>query len=187
MKIRISKNWEYYSDRYKSLRGLLVFLLLSGVIVGLWKLFHIDEVLYGFLMPAQKFLISFQAPVTHWIVTNIFRIPATFNTDTLYFQNNQALQEQPLCTALKQVIQMTLILLFCRGSWRKKFWYIPLSSILLLIAAIFHLVLLALTLSKFPEHYSFMHNYISRWFFFGIYFLIWIFWEENFSNKSVLT
>jgi exosortase/archaeosortase family protein len=168
----------------RPLNGLLIFLLLATATVGLWKLFRLDEHLFNLLLPVQNFLIGIQAPVTYWIVTRVFAIPATFNIDTLYFMNGQALQEQPLCTALKQVFQMTLILILYPGPWKHKLWYIPVSSFFLLISAVIHLLILAVTLAEIPEHYSFMHLYISRWFFFGVYFLIWLYWEEKFSRQS---
>lgn len=170
--------------RLKPLKGLLIFLLLASAIIGLWKLFRIDDLLYSFLMPFQNFLISLQAPATHWIITKVFLVPSTFQVDTLIFNNGQALQEQPLCTALKQVFQMTLILLIYPGPWKHKLWYIPVSSLLLMVAAVIHLVILSLTLAKSPNIYPFIHLQISRWFFFGIYFLIWLFWEERLSWKS---
>ena len=170
-------------SHFRPLKGILIFLLLSVVIIGGWKLLRLDDLLYSPLLPIQKFLISLQAPATYWVVNKIFLVPASFHVDTIMFKNGQALQEQPLCTALKQVIQFTLLLLIYPGPLKYKIWYLPLSWVILLVSAIIHLVILALTLAWTPSNYMLMHIYISRWFFFGMYFIIWLIWEEKFVKN----
>ncbi len=175
--IKVSKP---FLQLIEPIKGLLLFLFLSFLVVTLWKVVNLDKILWDFLLPLNKTLILIESPINYFFVSTVFSIESTFNIDTIKFENGYSLIEDPLCSGLKQVIQFSIIMAFYPGPWRKKIWYIPSGWIILLIAAIFHLVILSITLALSPDHYNTFHEHFSRWFFFGVFFLLWLFWEEKF-------
>lgn len=183
---------KYLSESGKQLiapiKGILFFLFLSLAVVVLWKVINLDGLLWNILLPANRKLILFESPVNYFFVSKVFQIQSVFKLDTITFKNGYSLIEDPLCTGLKQVIQFSIIMLVYSGPFRKKIWYLPCSWLVLIVAAIFHLVILSLTLAVNPQNYNAFHEHISRWFFFGIFFLLWLLWEEKIvkHDKSII-
>ena len=115
---------------------------------------------------------------------NYFNLVGGVEEDTIIFSNSYSLRVLPGCSGLIQMFRIFFVLLFFPGSWASKLWYIPLSLVLVLIAAMVHLFILSYVLIYFPQQYDLAHDYITKIIFYGMYFLIWIYWLEKFVLKK---
>lgn len=158
----------------RPLKEVLVFLVISAIVIQGWKFLELDP----FFSPVFSKLF-------HWLMVIEFAIssavldlfmPVTLNKSIflITFPDNSSIYLYEGCSGLKQVIQFSLIILIYPGSFRRKLWYIPLSALILIQAAIIHFMFLCITWYRMPAQYDFVHEHLSRWFFFGVFFLLWV-------------
>ena len=83
------------------------------------------------------------------------------------------------CTGIKQAYICFCILAFSRGPWSKKLWYIPLSLIVVYIFNIFRITFIVACIENHPTWFHFLHLYAFKYVFYGIIFLMWVYWEEK--------
>ena len=83
------------------------------------------------------------------------------------------------CTGIKQAYICFCILAFSRGPWTKKLWYIPLSLIVVYIFNIFRITFIVACIENHPTWFQFLHLYAFKYVFYGIIFLMWVYWEEK--------
>jgi len=83
------------------------------------------------------------------------------------------------CTGIKQAYICFCILAFSRGPWSKKLWYIPLSLIVVYIFNIFRITFIVACIENHPTWFQFLHLYAFKYVFYGIIFLMWVYWEEK--------
>jgi exosortase/archaeosortase family protein len=88
------------------------------------------------------------------------------------------------CTGIKQAYICFCILAFSRGSWLKKLWYIPLSLIVVYVFNIFRITFIVGCIGIHPNWFNFLHLYAFKYVFYGIIFLMWVFWEEKIVGKK---
>ncbi len=160
------------------LKGILLFLFISTIVIGGWKIAHLDDYLFVALSEFFKHLISVEIHLSQFLLNNVMGIQSTLENDVIQMPNKEALLMNPGCTGLKQIIQLFLIMMIYPGPLAKKIWYIPLASFVLLLSSIFHFVLLAVLLNAYPLQFAFFHDHLSRWIYFTIFFLAWLVWED---------
>ena len=90
------------------------------------------------------------------------------------------------CTGIKQAYICFCILAFSRGSLLKKLWYIPLSLLVVYFFNIFRIVFIVASIENHPGWFNFLHLYAFKYVFYGLIFLMWVFWEEKFVEKKTL-
>ena len=177
-----------FTKNFYKLKGILLFLFISTLIIGGWKIAHLDDYLFVALAEFFKLLISIEIHISQFFLNNVMGIQSTLKENVIELPGNAALLMNPGCTGLKQVIQLFLIMVIYPGPARKKIWYIPVASFVLFIASILHFVLLAVLLNAYPLQFAFFHDHLSRWIYFTIFFLVWLVWEDYLSkprmNKS---
>jgi Predicted membrane protein len=88
------------------------------------------------------------------------------------------------CTGIKQMFIFAGIILFYRGPFFKKMWYIPLGCLVLTLYNIVRIALISVLTNQHPEQFHSLHNGIFRYIYYGIVFLLWIIWEECFVEKK---
>jgi exosortase/archaeosortase family protein len=169
---------DIFIGNIQKLKGILIFLSLSTIIIGGWKFAHLDDILFMRLAGFLTRLISLEINLSQFIIKDILGIPSSLTGDVITMPNRSALLMNPGCTGLKQVIQLFLIMLFYPGPILRKAWYLPVASLVLLISSVLHFVLLAFLLETYALHIAFFHDHLSRWLYFTIFFLVWIIWED---------
>ena len=85
------------------------------------------------------------------------------------------------CTPIKQAFIWLIIMVFARGVWLKKLWYIPLGWLMIHVFNVFRIVIISLLCENHPEMFSFWHEYIFKYVFYGMIFLMWVLWVERIS------
>jgi exosortase/archaeosortase family protein len=88
------------------------------------------------------------------------------------------------CTGIKQMFIYTGIMLLYRGPFLKKLWYIPMGWIILSIYNVIRIAITVLLTNGHPEKFDSLHDGILRYIYYGIVFLLWVFWEEFIFNKN---
>lgn len=83
------------------------------------------------------------------------------------------------CTGIKQAYICFCILVFSRGPWVKKLWYIPLSLFVVYFFNIFRISFIVACIENHPTWFHFLHLYAFKYVFYGIIFLMWVYWEEK--------
>ncbi len=180
----MNHTFEILIKTFRSLRGLITFLFLAGIIIGTWKFIHLDDWLVLHTGGMFGMLINVEIHIAQFIIKNILGYQSVLTGNDVFMPNNVSLRMNPGCTGFKQYIQLIFILLLYPGPFRKKSWYIPVSLFILFMASILHFVFLAVLFNGFPAQFLFFHDYLSRWMYFGIFFLIWLCWEEVIIKKE---
>jgi exosortase/archaeosortase family protein len=88
------------------------------------------------------------------------------------------------CTGIKQTFIFLVIMLLAHGSWKNKLWFIPLGVFLCYIINIARITAITLIVKNNQELFHFYHDYVFKYFYYGLIFLIWLFWEEKIINKQ---
>lgn len=83
------------------------------------------------------------------------------------------------CTGLKQAYITLCILLFARGKWKNKLWFIPLTLAVVYVFNVFRIAFIAASIKHHPEWFEFLHLYAFKYAFYGVIFLMWLLWEEK--------
>lgn len=87
------------------------------------------------------------------------------------------------CTGIKQMFIFAGIILFYRGGFLKKLWYIPLGCTILTIYNMVRIGLIVVFTRGYPERFDALHNGIFRYIYYAIVFLLWVYWEEIIAKK----
>ncbi|MDR1585754.1 MAG: exosortase/archaeosortase family protein [Prevotellaceae bacterium] len=88
------------------------------------------------------------------------------------------------CSGLKQAYIFFCIIAFYRGSGLKKLWYIPLGLIVVYLFNLFRIVFITGFIKYYPSSFDFLHEYLFKYLFYGVIFLMWVLWEEKFAVKK---
>ncbi len=107
-------------------------------------------------------------------VHNIFRHDSGFSVQIVW-----------ACTGLKQAYIAFCILLFARGPWRKKLWYIPVALLGVYLFNIFRITFIIAAVDKHPEWFHFLHIRLFKYLFYAVIFGLWVIWEEKIAAKKV--
>ncbi|MEI6753034.1 MAG: exosortase/archaeosortase family protein [Paludibacter sp.] len=101
-----------------------------------------------------------------------------------YYSNGNRVQIVWACTGMKQAYICFCIMTFSRGTWIKKLWYVPLTLLTVYLINIFRITFIVATIENHPQWFDLLHLYVFKYAFYGIIFLMWVFWEENMVEKK---
>lgn len=88
------------------------------------------------------------------------------------------------CTPIKQAFIWLVIMLFARGSWIRKTWFIPLGWVCIHVFNIFRIVVIALLCEYHSDMFPFWHEHVFKYVFYGMLFLLWVLWAERIGRKT---
>ena len=83
------------------------------------------------------------------------------------------------CTALKQSFIWLVIMLFARGDFRRKLWFIPLGWICAYVFNILRITAIGLLCEAHPERFDFYHTILFKYLFYAVLFALWVWWIER--------
>lgn len=173
--------------------GILLFLILLFFFHFSWKLIidgdMEDTKMYIFgheYTPAWFDTASlWLAKAVYWLV-RFFPGNEDFILDnyTLYYIGSIRISIIWGCTGLKQMFIFAGIILFYRGPFLKKLWFIPLGCLILTIYNVIRIALISVLTREHPERFEDLHDGIFRYIYYTIVFLLWVVWEEYFVKKD---
>lgn len=88
------------------------------------------------------------------------------------------------CTAIKQAFIWMIIMLTARGSWLKKLWFIPLGLVCTYLFNFLRITLIAMASEHHPEWFDFLHGFLFKYLFYGMYFGLWLWWIHGLNKKT---
>ena len=130
------------------------------------------------------FMASHIARVTHSVL-NFFGFDVVlYPKNVLRYANHNNVWIAWGCTGLKQTFIFTVIMLIAKGSWQKKLWYIPLGWVFIYIINMTRIITITAVIKTHPELFILLHEYLFKYIFYILIFLVWVFWEEKIIKKE---
>lgn len=90
------------------------------------------------------------------------------------------------CNALSIIILFIAFVLAFSQGFKKTLLFIFAGSVLIYAFNIVRIVILAVTLYKYPEHQEFLHTVVFPGLIYGLVFLLWVAWVKATSTKKKL-
>jgi exosortase/archaeosortase family protein len=179
---------------FKPYKGVLLFLFLLFFFHFSWKI-AIDGDIEGDIMYlfGKDVTPGWFHSACRWLTaaaTWFIRLfPDTQNLvvkDTIMYFPNGGIRISIIwgCTGIKQMFIFAGIMLFYRGPFLKKLWYIPMGCVILSIYNVIRIGLTVILTNGHPERFESLHDGIMRYIYYGIVFLLWVIWEELIVNKN---
>lgn len=113
-----------------------------------------------------------------------FDISPYLDAHTISYSSNNAIEIVWSCTALKQMYIFFCIIAFYMGSWKQKLWYIPAGLFIIYAFNILRITIIAVVVKNHPNAVPFLHEYLLKYLFYGVIFLMWVYWNEKFVRKQ---
>lgn len=88
------------------------------------------------------------------------------------------------CSAVKQGVLFTLIMLFAKGNYLHKLWFIPLGWIAVYVFNILRITIIALLIQHHPTWFEFLHSYFFKYLFYAMIFALWVIWTERLAKRA---
>ncbi|MBK9402336.1 MAG: exosortase family protein XrtF [Bacteroidetes bacterium] len=90
------------------------------------------------------------------------------------------------CNGLELFVLFAGFIICFPGSWKNKWWYILIGSLIIHFFNVMRTVSLALIQFKAPEYLDFNHHYTFTIVVYSIIFFLWIFWTNRYSSLNEL-
>lgn len=103
---------------------------------------------------------------------------------TLRFANGHGVCIVWACSGLKQMFIFACILLAAHGPWRHKLWFVPMGVAVCHVVNVARITLLTMVVCHRPEWFYVLHEHVSKYLFYAIIFLLWVWWEERFARTK---
>ena len=119
--------------------------------------------------------------LTHFLLGLI--VPVESEGQKFIFENKNSIDILFPCTGVQPMLQFCLIILLYPGSWKHKLWFIPMGMVILYLTNVFRLIGLGIVMAKWPEYWSYAHDYPFRVLLYLVTFILWLFWNEKFFHN----
>ena len=176
---------------YKDIIIFVIMLLLSNYF---WKYTVMGEenglavMWFGLDITAPfEWLAELTTNIVYWLVS-LFR-DTIYQTDaiTLRFTSGSSTRIVWACTPLKQAFIWFCILLATPGDWKSKLWFVPFGWLCIFVINILRIFAITLFIEFHPEWFEILHTYIFKYLFYGLMFLLWVWYVERIRSTSRLS
>lgn len=115
-----------------------------------------------------------------YYIVSLFR-DTIYQTDaiTLRFDSGTTTRIVWACTPIKQSFIWFCILLATAGDRKSKAWFIPFGWICIFIINILRISAITFFIEFHPEWFNILHTYIFKYLFYGLMFLMWVWYVEK--------
>ena len=179
-------------DRRPTLVDLGIFAVTLLVADGLWKLcVSGDEsgsevTLLGWDITALFEWMSLHIAATvytliHWSRDTIQLIEGYI----LRFDSGTTTSVVWSCTPVKQAFIWLMLIVTTLGGWKHKSWVIPVGWILIYGINIVRITVLSLLIEFHPEWFHLLHDYVFKYIFYGLMFLMWWTFVRWFAESAL--
>ena len=187
----ISENIRNKMQRLRPFRGVIMFTLVMFTANWFWKLFVHDGIydaavtIWGIDISTPFVAVQHEIVRVAGLVFELFNISFALSRGTVFVFDNQHSTEIAWgCTGLKQAFIFTCIILFSRGTWKNKWWYILVGILVVHVVNVLRISVVGIVLHSNPQSFDLVHTYFFKYIFYLIIFLMWVLWEEVFSNNK---
>ena len=173
------------------------FLYLGWQALGYWP---VGKLVYSLMVWSVDLVYSQSC----WVLDRIFHIDIT----TVSEQRLIAAMDKeggwakviiaPECASLKQWMHWIFLMVIFPGPWKHKLWYIPAGLVVIEWTNVVRICGILLMQMQWPNiHLHLMggdintfhraHDYVFKFFFYLVIFLMWVLWVEKFYDKKTTT
>ena len=159
------------------------FLYLGWQALGYWP---IGKLIYSLMLWSVNLVYSQSC----WVLDHIFRIDiVTVSSQRLIAtMNNEGGWARviiaPECASLKQWMHWIFLMVLFPGPWKHKLWYIPAGLVIIEWTNVVRICGVLLMQIPWPNSFHLAHDYIFKFFFYLVIFLMWVLWVEKFYDKK---
>ena len=130
------------------------------------------------------FMAQHIAHVVYWFIHLTNDSVVFFEPSTIHFATGTGTKIVWGCTGLKQSFIWIVIMLVARGQWKHKLWFIPLGLVCAYLFNILRITLIAMAIEHHPEWFHMLHDYIFKYIFYGMLFLLWLWWSNRIAGSE---
>ena len=169
-------------------RGVIRFAVVLVVAHFLWKFTIVGDecggevTLFGCDITAPFDFMCAHIAQTVYAILLFFGYDVTLSDTFLRFANGNSVGIIWACSGLKQMFIFACILITARGPWRHKLWFVPMGVVACHVVNVLRITLLSVIVCHRPEWFDLMHEHITKYLFYAIIFLFWVWWEERFNK-----
>ena len=159
------------------------FLYLGWQAVGYWP---IGRLVYSLMVWSVDMVYSQSC----WVLDRIFHVDiTTFSEQRLIATVNKdggwaRVIIAPECASLKQWMHWIFLMVLFPGPWKHKLWYIPAGLVVIEWTNVVRICGILLMQIPWPNSFHLAHDYIFKFFFYLVIFLMWVLWVEKFYDKK---
>jgi exosortase family protein XrtF len=175
--------------------SILLFFLKGGLLYAAWTAFY-----YLWFSPQTRVderFITHIINVSGWILETLgyktFKVLSDEHfdpTDDKTFQligivggtNNQGVWIGSACNAISLFALFSIFVIAFPGSWKKKFWFIPLGIVVIHCLNILRVCALAMISYYNNDLLAFNHSYTFTIIVYGCIFALWFWWVNRYSK-----
>lgn len=177
------------NQNIKQIKGVFLFIVITLVIHFSFRYWanslHFAPI--PIVIQKVRMLISNVVVDALDLIFNFLGLQYIIADNTFTFDNNNYLAIHSGCSGFKQMLQAVLLFVFFPGKINHKLWFIPLSVLLMFVANLMRLVPLAYVVYYIPEYFYLFHDYLLRFIFYLIIFLLWLWWYTSFNKSTKKT
>lgn len=186
-------------QRFEPYKDVIIFMVTLLVANYAWKWTMVGDengdsvTWFGLDITAPfEFMACHIASVVFWLVSLVRDTASMTDAHTIHFTSGSGTTIIWGCTALKQsFIWLCLILTvrsvskeFRRQTWLNKLWFIPFGWICCYAFNILRIFIISLFIEFHPDWFHVLHDYIFKYIFYGMLFLLWVLFVEKIRPKS---
>ena len=127
-----------------------------------------------------------------WVLDHIFHIDLTTiaSERIIATPNSEGGWAQviivPECASLKQWLHWLFLMILFPGPWKHKLWYIPAGLVIIEWTNVIRICGILMMQIPWPNSFHLAHDYIFKFFFYLVIFLMWVLWVEKFYNPTLI-
>ena len=129
------------------------------------------------------FMAQHIAHVVYWLIQLTNDSAIFLEPSTIHFATGTGTKIVWGCTGLKQSFIWIVIMLIARGSWKHKLWFIPFGLLCAYLFNILRITLIAMAIEHHPDWFELLHDYIFKYVFYGMLFLLWLWWSNHAAKR----
>ena len=159
------------------------FLYLGWQALGYWP---IGKLVYSLMVWSVDLVYSQSC----WVLDHVFHIDiTTISEQRLIATPNKdggwaKVIIAPECASLKQWMHWIFLMVLFPGPWKHKLWYIPAGLVIIEWTNVIRICGVLMMQIPWPNSFHLAHDYIFKFFFYFVIFLMWALWVEKFYNPT---
>jgi exosortase/archaeosortase family protein len=175
-------------SKYEHYKGIVLFIITLLVANLVWKCCITgDEAnqcsnhvyLLGFDVSSPFDVMADNVARNTLTILNAFGMDVTLNNENvLRHTTGYGVRIIWACSGLKQMYIFFCIALFSRGKWASKLVFIPFGLLLVYYTNVIRIVITAAITKYHHDWFPFLHDYVTKYGFYIVIFLIWVVWDE---------
>ena len=162
------------------------FLYLGWQALGYWP---VGKLVYSLMLSSVDMVYSQSC----WVLDRVFHIDiTTISQQRLIAAVNKdggwaRVIIAPECASLKQWMHWIFLMVLFPGPWKHKLWYIPAGLVIIEWTNVVRICGVLMMQIPWPNSFHLAHDYIFKFFFYLVIFLMWMLWVEKFYNPETTT